>query len=862
MTRPNANTAWFTITMQQGNFSVYSFFGREEANKPYEFDVEVVSRSAREDIAALLGTGACLSITDRSGATRQVHGLIAAFEQLHTANTFTHYTCKIVPRLWFLDKIRDHLIFQNLSVPEIILKILKEQGFSDEQIRLNLFFSYTAREYCVQYGETDLQFITRLCEEEGIFFYFQHDTDKHALCFCDMEGGPAIAGESDVRFYPGSGHIQDTAVISRVRYKHRVNSNVAAYKEWNFQKTRLDLFVQDAENDAPGPPGMRMEQYRYPHLYELQATGSRYAALQRMRQFVFRTWLELESDVSRFLPGYTFSVREHPREDVNAEWWVAAVRHRGEQPEVLEHESPDDRGLQYTSEVTAIPHDTRFIPDLENPKKRIAGQQTALVTGPAGEEIYTDQYGRVKVQFHWDREGKWDDRTTCWIRVSQGLSGSQYGGVILPRVGQEVIVSFLEGDPDRPIITGRTYNAANMPPYSLPEHKTRMLLRSKTMHGEGYNEIRFEDLKGAEQIYMHGQLDMDTIIERDTRFWTKRDRHEHIGGDAVEDIKGCGSSQVGEDRSEGTGGKRTVSVGGDAAARIGGSWHQDVKGTIYLHGASSGVMEVDEDFTIRAPGGFIRISKSGIVIKGKVVEINDGGTPGNGVPVQAIPTRRAEFADSRDAGSGEVSTLPPPPAEVARSRPASASGAPRQFGDAALAAEPAESPQLQQLAELAPAAALPVASLLRQSAPDAEAAELADSAAVREWKRTVLDASRETAIAGKMELTDAFFDKNVSVADDSGGEAKSIAAVLESGTGSDTDIAVAKYRTLARAGVPEDSMRVLATPQGSMLAVNDGPRTLISSGKFMPVRDSAALSPGETPVAAFSVEGIFVLKAI
>ena len=862
MTRPQANRTWFTIATQQGSFSVYSFSGKEEANKPYDFDVELVSSSSQEDIEALLGTAACLSITDRSGGTRHVHGLVAAVEQLHTANTFTHYACKIVPRLWFLDKIRDHRIFQNLSVPEIILKILKEQGFSEDQIRLELFFSYTAREYCVQYGETDLQFITRLCEEEGLFFYFQHDTERHVLCFADREGGPAITGEKDLRFYPGSGHIHDTAVIARVRYKHGINSNVASYKEWNFQKTKLDLYVEKKEDGAPGPSGMRMEQYQYPHLYDLRATGARYAELQRTRQFVFRTWLDLESDVSRFLPGYTFSIHEHPRPEVNAKWWVVAVWHQGEQPEVLEHESPDGRGLHYASKVTAIPADTRFIPALENPKKLVLGQQTAIVTGPAGEEIYTDQYGRVKVQFHWDREGKWDDKTTCWIRVSQGLSGSQYGGVVLPRVGQEVIVSFLEGDPDKPLITGKTYNAANMPPYSLPEHKTRMVMRSKTMHGEGYNEIRLEDLKGAEQIFIHGQLDLDTIIEQDTRFWTKRDCHEHVGKDFVEDIKGCGSSQVGEDRSEGTGGKRTVSVGGDATNRIGGAWHQDVKGTIYLHGSSSGVMEVDEDFTIRAPGGFIRISKSGIVIKGKVVEINDGGSPGTGVPVQAIPTRRAEFADSRDAQSGKVSSLPPPPAEVERSQPGSASPPSLRFGNSTLVAGPVESSRLDELAVLAPAAALPVASLLQHSALDVEAAKLADSRDMAEWRQTVLDAADETTVAGKMEVTDAFFDKNVSIVDGEEREPKSIAALVDSGTGTSTDVAVAKYQTLVRAGVPQNSIQVLATPRGSMVSVTDGSQTLVSSGKFMPVRDASTLSPVETPVAAFTAEGLVAFQPV
>lgn len=200
---------------------------------------------------------ACLSIADRSGGERLVHGLIREMEQLHTANRFTHYRCSLVPRLWFLGQIRDHRIFQNLSVVEIIQQILKEQGFTADGSSFKLSYSYEPREYCVQYGETDLHFITRLCEEEGIYFYFEHNRDSHCLCFCDREGGPKISGQSDLRFFPGSGQRSDTAVINRLTLHEQVNSNAAAYREWNFRKPRLDLEVRDKEEDkqaAPAPP--------------------------------------------------------------------------------------------------------------------------------------------------------------------------------------------------------------------------------------------------------------------------------------------------------------------------------------------------------------------------------------------------------------------------------------------------------------------------------------------------------------------------------------------------------------------------------------------------------------------------------
>lgn len=252
-----ADTSWFNITTQSETFGVYAFSGFERVCSPYEFSVELVSPSPSVDCTALLGTLTCLSIADRSGEERLVHGLIRHMEQLHTANRFTHYRCSIVPRLWFLGQISDHRIYQNLSVLQIIDKLLKEQGFPAESYAFKLFFTYEPREYCVQYGESDLHFITRLCEEEGIYFYFEHSKTGHTLCFCDREGGPKIPGESDIRYFQGSGQPADTAVVSRLNLHTRINSNASTYREWNFQNPHLRLHANDHEtrtNLAPSPP--------------------------------------------------------------------------------------------------------------------------------------------------------------------------------------------------------------------------------------------------------------------------------------------------------------------------------------------------------------------------------------------------------------------------------------------------------------------------------------------------------------------------------------------------------------------------------------------------------------------------------
>ena len=641
---PAANASWFNFTAQSGDFGVYAFSGFEEVCKPYEFNIELVSRSANVDLTALLGTPACLSIADRSGGERLVHGLIREMEQLHTANRFTHYRCSLVPRLWFLGQIRDHRIFQNLSVVEIIQQILKEQGFTADGSSFKLSCSYEPREYCVQYGETDLHFITRLCEEEGIYFYFEHKADAHCLCFCDREGGPKIPGQSDLRFFPGSGQRSDTAVINRLTLHEQVNSNAAAYREWNFRKPRLDLEVRDKEEDkqaAPAPPGMLLEQYTYPHLYQLRQPGERYVKLRMLRQLTFRQWIECSSDVARFLPSYTFSMHDHPREALNAGWWVVSVRHEGQQPGVLEHEAPDGRGLHYASRVTAIPEMTRFIPALEHPKNRIIGEQSAIVTGPEGEEIYPDEYGRVKVQFHWDREGQHNENTTCWIRVSQGWAGSKYGIMAIPRIGHEVVVSFLEGDPDRPLITGRVYHELNMPPYELPAHKTRTVFKSMSTPGKeneerGFNELRIEDKKGQEEIYLHAEKDVNIHVKNDWKEHILHDQHRTVDNFTYTLTKGETHETLKQPRKTELFANDNLTVHADSHTKVDGKWLGKAGVEIHLHAGEKMVLEAGTEMTLKAGGSWIKLDPSGVRMGGSRINLGGGGGPGSGTPAAPL----------------------------------------------------------------------------------------------------------------------------------------------------------------------------------------------------------------------------------
>lgn len=662
-----ANETWFYFSAAGVNFSVYAFKGIEEVNAPYEFSVELVSRSSSEDLTALLGTEACLSIRDRSGETRHVHGLIRSMKQLHTANRFTHYECVIVPRLWYLGKIRDHRIFQNLSVVDIIGMLLKEQGFSNDSARFDLFHKYEPREYCVQYGETDLHFITRLCEEEGIFFYHEHSASGHTLCFSDREGGPKITGEPDVRYFAGSGSVPDSCVIRELAINQEVNSNAAAYREWNFQKPKLDLSVALNES-APVPPGMLLEQYAYPHLYQLQADGRRYVDLQVQRQLTFNTWIEGSSDVSRFMPGYTFSIHEHVRDDVNDGWWVCSVAHEGCQPQVLEDEAPD-RGFTYRSTFTAIPEKTRFVPFLRHPKNRVIGDQTAIVTGPEGEEIYPDKYGRVKVQFFWDRADLWNDKTTCWVRVSQGWAGSQYGATALPRIGHEVIVSFLEGNPDRPIITGRVYHELNMPPYPLPENKTRSVFKSMSTPGEenekrGFNEFRVEDKKGEEEIFVHAEKDVNIHVKNDWKEHILHDRHQTVENFTYTETRGETHETLRDRRKTELFANDNLTIHADSHTKVDGKMLGKVGTELHIYAGQKVVIEAGTELTLRGGAGWIKLDPSGVRFGGPKVNLGGGGSPGNG-----------SGANPLLPDESHVAPAPPAPIFVETLRKASANAA-------------------------------------------------------------------------------------------------------------------------------------------------------------------------------------------
>jgi type VI secretion system secreted protein VgrG len=401
----SADKLWYFIKIDGGPaFDVYSFSGQEGVSSLYTYDVALVCDTANASIRGLIGKNVCLTIRDKFKESRYVHGVVREMRQLHTGNKRTHYHCTIVPRLWFLTETGDHRIYQDKSVVDIITDLLTEHGFSGDSFSFDKCTPPPPREYCAQYHESDYYFIARLCEEEGIYFFFDHSSSQHCIRFSDLPGSahmPLPGGFANFEFNPGSGSVHNSSVISRLTLQHRANSNKSTYREWDFSQAKVNLAVTKELSDSglpPLPSTINFDVYQYPHLYQTPDEGERYVNLHALRQVSMHTSIDLATDSCRFVPGFQFSVRQHPRREINVAWWTLALSQHGEQPQALGHEAPD-YGQSYSSSVTALPVATRFIPELNHPKTRIAGRQAAIVTGEGEEEIYPDEHGRVKVQF-------------------------------------------------------------------------------------------------------------------------------------------------------------------------------------------------------------------------------------------------------------------------------------------------------------------------------------------------------------------------------------------------------------------------------------------------------------------------------
>ena len=533
--------------------------GREALSELFEFEVDMVSPSFNLDLKKLLGTSLTIEVTD-GGAPRFLNGTVVRFELVGRANeTGRHYVYRalVQPWLWYLTRTTDCRIFQSKSVPEVLDEVLGKYGFEFEK---RLTGSYRPWEYCVQYQESDFAFVSRLMEHEGIAYHFEHSSDSHLLVLADDTGGygklpgyPAIAYRPRDRVL----HAMEPC-IDQWRVAEQITSGRVMLDDFDFKKSRASL--QSVRQDPKGHDHSSYEVYEWLGGYSEHQQGDTYATIRLQELQCAHELAAGHTNVVGMAPGYLFEMTHCPRESDNREYLVTETRYDLQEPEYST--GATESICQF--DFTVLPSNVPYRPARKTPKPRTNGPQTATVVGP--EEIWTDRFGRVKLQFRWDRYGQADENSSCWVRVSSNWAGANYGTMHMPRVGQEVIVDFIGGEPDRPIITGRVYNNDQMPPWELPANATASGILTRSSSGGAANQanmLRFEDRTGAEQILLHAERNLDVEVEADETHTTDGTRTTVIGGHESSTYKS------GETRDITAGAKETI-TGGDTRDVAGG----------------------------------------------------------------------------------------------------------------------------------------------------------------------------------------------------------------------------------------------------------------------------------------------------
>lgn len=553
--------------------------GTEALSGLFEFDVVFHSKQSGLSAKAMLGKDVTLKVETENGKSpRFFSGICTRFGSGGREGQHLLYTAKLRPWLWLASRRSDCKIFQFKKVPDIIADVLGKYGFT---LLNKLKKTYREWDYCVQYQETDLNFVMRLMEHEGIYFFFQHEQGSHKLVLVDEISCHApLPGKPTIKYYGlDAAAVVDEEHINSWQVLEEINSGEYLTDDYDFENPRGDLKTK--RKNPLGHSQDAWERYMWPGGYVKVGDGENYSAARLESLESEHDRAQGNTTVRTMAPGYLFTLERCPRADQNREYLAVAVNYFFRDNARMSAGSGDGDAtwnILVTSHPTSIP----FRPQPVTAKPITNGPQTAVVVGPAGEEIYTDKYGRVKVQFFWDRYGKKNENSSCWVRVSQPWAGEKWGFIHIPRIGQEVIVDFIGGDPDYPMITGRVYNADQMPPYGLPANKTASGIKSRSTKGGSdtdFNEIRMEDLKGKEQLYIHAQRNLDTVVEldesrivgqdRDTRIKRNDSRFVEVNDKHV--INKDQTNQIGVNQDTAVGADQTLSVGASQSAKIGAS---------------------------------------------------------------------------------------------------------------------------------------------------------------------------------------------------------------------------------------------------------------------------------------------------
>ncbi|MDC0716774.1 type VI secretion system Vgr family protein [Nannocystis bainbridge] len=637
MTVDNSRLTVFELKVAGTPMGVVRMAGREALSSLFEFHVEVADLDL--DPETLLGQPALLEIRALD-APRLVQGIVTEAEYVGQTRSHQLYELTIAPLAHRLALREGCRVFQNKTTEQIVTDVLVAAGIPRDFFAFNLTAEYGPRNYCVQYRETDLAFVHRLLEEDGIFYYFKHEEARHVWLMADhVQAHQPIDGTPTVDYNPPTGAVQDREHVHEFRFGGRLRPGKLSLRDFNLHRPDLGLEAQEAARTNTD-----LEVYEFPGEYQEPGRGGPHQG-----QFLAKTRLEeLQShrrfgsgvsDCPRLSAGRTMTLAGHPKHELNAEYRIIQVEHTGSQPQTL---GQDESGAsEYRNRFTVTELRLPFRPARQTPRPVMRGVQTATVVGPEGEEVHTDAEGRVRVQFHWDREGLHNETSTTWVRVSQAWAGNGYGSMFLPRIGHEVLVDFIEGDPDRPIVIGRIYHGGNDTPYPLPAEKTKSTIKSDSSPGGGgFNELRFEDRKGSEEIFLHAQKDWNTQILNNMT--------ESVGVDCTETIGSNLTTSVGSNRTTTIGSNDSCLVGAVHSVTIAqpstpppsvpatGTTMQDTfykvtsgAARIVLNGPDvfiiaegSVAVSATANITLAAGGNISVLATEQLILNGKLVKIN------------------------------------------------------------------------------------------------------------------------------------------------------------------------------------------------------------------------------------------------
>lgn len=634
-------------------FLLTGFEGSEYISDLFEFNIEVISENLEVKPDSIVGKDATVTFNNEHG--REFHGYIRSFTYGEVkASNVRQYRMVMVPWLWFLTKTNNHKIFQEQNTKEIVSAVFQDAGFSDFDFRAS---GGKKREYCIQHNESDFHFVSRLLEEEGYAYFFEQKGGKHKLIIVDQKNAYDECKETSLEYSQGDSPNEQ---ISRWEHLYNFKKGQWSFADYNFKEPNKKLFSNTKTTSKFAKNG-NYEHYEYPGMYDF-ASGNDLVKIRLDAEEASINMVSGSSDCSTFYSGGKFKLAKHENSSEEGDYIIVGIHHRAFD---TTHMAGQDGSTGYVNNFTCIPASVHFRPDQVHKRPVMRGPQSAIVTGPSGEEIYVDEFGRIKVQFYWDRDGKNDQNTTCWIRVMQTWAGAQWGASFIPRIGHEVIVDFIDGDPDRPIITGTVYNGKNKPPF---DSKTKSGIRTRSTKGgsaSNCNELIFDDKKDAEQIFIHAEKNMDTEVENDETLTVDNDRTKHIkhdenstidndrnkkvgknqtenigkdksirvgdnhtetiGKDATINIGKNISIDVGDDHKENIGKNMTVTVGKDLKESVKGKYTESVTKEYGLK-AKSITMSADDQITLKTGSAKIIMKKNGdITISGKNINIKGSG---------------------------------------------------------------------------------------------------------------------------------------------------------------------------------------------------------------------------------------------